>query len=74
MEHRESQPHLGWNRPLEVFLSHALLKQAHVEPVAQDHVQLSFDYLQGWRLHNFSGQSVLVSSHPHISRCSERPS
>ena len=27
-----------------------LLKQGHLEPVAQDHVQMAFEYLQGWIL------------------------
>ena len=26
-----------------------LLKQGHLEPVAQDHVQMAFEYLQRWR-------------------------
>ena len=29
-----------------------LLKQGHVEQVAQDHVQMAFEYLQGCRLHD----------------------
>jgi len=32
-----------------------LLKQGHLKPVAQDCVQVAFEYLQGWRLHNLSG-------------------
>nr|XP_009479083.1 PREDICTED: transmembrane protein C5orf28 homolog [Pelecanus crispus] len=42
-----------------------LLKQAHVEPVAQHHVQTAFEYLQGCRLPNLSGQPVPVHSHHH---------
>ena len=37
-----------------------LLKQ-----VAQDRVQMAFEYLQGGRLHNLPGQLVPVLSHPH---------
>ena len=42
-----------------------LLKQDHLELVAQDSVQLGFEYLQGWRLHTLPGQAVPVLSHPH---------
>ena len=45
-----------------------LLKQGHVEGVAQDCVQMAFEYLQGWRLHNLSGQPVPVLSHPHSEK------
>jgi len=31
------------------------LKQGHLGAVAQDHVQVAFEYLQRWRLHNPSG-------------------
>jgi len=40
-----------------------LLKQGHLELVAQDHVQVAFDCLQEWRLHNLSGQPVAVFTH-----------
>jgi len=36
-----------------------LLMQSHLEVVAKDHVQIAFEYLQGWRLHNKSGQPTL---------------
>jgi len=29
-----------------------LLKQVHLETLAQHHVQAAFQYLQGWRLHD----------------------
>lgn len=45
-----------------------LLKQGHLEPVAQDHVQMAFEYLQGWRLDNFSGQPVPVLGHPYSEK------
>lgn len=32
--------------------------------VAEDHVQTALEYLQGWRLHNLSGQPVPVCSYP----------
>lgn len=38
-------------------------KQSQLEQAAQDHVQLDFEYGQGWRLHHFSGQPVVVFSH-----------
>jgi len=41
-----------------------LLKQGHLELIAQDHVQVAFECLQGQRLHIISGQPVLVLSHP----------
>jgi len=42
-----------------------LLKQGHLELLVQDHVQTAFEYLQGWRFHNFPGQLVPALSHPH---------
>ncbi|KAK4806816.1 hypothetical protein QYF61_005612 [Mycteria americana] len=45
-----------------------LLKQGYLEPVAQDHVQTAFEYLQGGRLHNLSGQPFPVLSHPHSQK------
>ncbi|KAK4826745.1 hypothetical protein QYF61_010998 [Mycteria americana] len=42
-----------------------LLKQGHLDLLAQDYVQPPFEYVQGWRLHNLSGQPVPVLSHPH---------
>ena len=41
-----------------------LLKQGHLDLVTQDHVQTAFEYLQGWRLRNLSGQRVPALSHP----------
>ena len=45
-----------------------LLKKGYLKLVAQDHVQMSFEYLQGWRLRNLSGQAVQVLSHPHSEK------
>ena len=42
-----------------------LLKQGLLEWVTQDHVQMAFEYLQGWRLHSLIGQPLPVLSHPH---------
>lgn len=35
-----------------------LLKQGQLEQIARDCVQLGFGFLYGWRLNNFSGQSL----------------
>lgn len=35
---------------------------------AQGHVQMAFQYLWGWRLHDSSGQPVPVLSHPHSEK------
>jgi len=43
-----------------------LLKQGYLEPVAQD--QMEFEYLQGGRLYNLSGQPVPALSHPHSKK------
>ena len=44
------------------------LKQGHLQPVVQDHVQRAFNYLQGWRLHNLSGHPVPVLGHLHSEK------
>jgi len=41
-----------------------LLKQADLQPVAQDCVQLDVEYLQGQTIHSLSGQPVPVLVHP----------
>ena len=41
-----------------------LLKQVHLEQVAQDYVQVSFENLHGGRLHSPSGQPVPVLCQP----------
>ena len=45
-----------------------MLKLGHLEPVAQDHVQTAFGYLQGWTLHNLSGHPVPVLGCPHSEK------
>ena len=44
-------------------------KQGHLEPVAQGHVQTSFEYLQAWRRHKLPGQAVLVLSSLTVKTC-----
>jgi len=34
----------------------------------QDCVQMTFEYLQGWKLHNLLGQLVPMPSHPHSEK------
>lgn len=58
----------SWKRPLECIWPNPLLKQGHLGPVAQDYVQMVFEYLQGRRLYNHSGQPVPVLSHPHSTK------
>ena len=41
-----------------------LLKQGHLEPAGQDHVQTAFEYLQGGRLHNLLWLLVPVFRYP----------
>jgi len=43
----------------------SLVKGVHLELIAQDRVQMAFEYLQRWQLHNLSGQPVPLLSHPH---------
>jgi len=45
-----------------------LLRQCHLELVAWDHVQMAFEYLQGWRLHKLPGQPVPVLGDPHSEK------
>jgi len=48
--------------------SNSLLKQGHLDQVAQDHAQSGSECLQGWRLHNLSVRSVPVFDHPHSKK------
>jgi len=41
-----------------------MLKQGHLELVAQDHVQAAFEFLQRWRHHSLPRQPVPVLGHP----------
>lgn len=47
----ESQNGRGWKGPLEITQSNPPAKQGHLEHIAQDGIQVGFDYLQR-RLHN----------------------
>ena len=60
----ESQDGRGWKGPLWIIWSNSLPKQGHPEQVAQDLVQVGFEYLQSRRLHNLPGQPVPVLRHP----------
>jgi len=40
-------------------------KQCHLESVAEDCVQMAFESVQAWNLHNLPGQPVPVFSHLH---------
>lgn len=46
----------------------SLLKQCQLEQFALDHVQLGFEYLHWWWLHNPSGWPVPVFFHPHCTK------
>lgn len=48
----DSQNGRGWKRTLEIIESNPLIKQAHTQQAAQDHVQAG----PGRRLPNLSGQ------------------
>lgn len=50
-------------RHLEIMWSKPMLKQDHLNLVAEDHVQLCFKYLQGWRFCNLFEQRVLMFDH-----------
>lgn len=43
--------------------SNPLLKQGQLEQVAQDHIQMGFECLHWWRMHNLSVQSIPVFDH-----------
>lgn len=44
------------------------LRLGHLELLAQDCVQMTFKYFQGWRLHSFSGQCMPVLGHLHSKK------
>lgn len=58
----------GWNGHLQIILSNLPLRQGHLEPLAQDHAQAGFDYLQGRSFHNLSEQPVPALGHPHSEK------
>jgi len=51
-----------WSAPI------TLLEQGHVEQPAQNDVQMDFEYLQGKKLHNPSGQPVSGINPPHSKK------
>jgi len=53
-----------------IFCPAPLLKQDHLDPIAQYQVQTGFDYLQAWRLYKLFGQSVPVLGHSQIKKMS----
>lgn len=61
----QSQDGWGQKGSLEVKPETSPAAQAHLEPVAQDHLQMAFEDLQRWRLHHVSGQAVPGLSHSH---------
>lgn len=42
-----------------------LFMQGDLEQIAQNHIQVGFEYLHKWKFHNLSGQNALVFDHPH---------
>jgi len=60
----ESQNGLACKGPLEVILSNPLTQAGPPRAGCQGCVQMAFEYLQGWRLHNLPGQPVPVLGHP----------
>lgn len=40
--------------------SNPLLKEGQLEQVAQDHIQMDFEWLHWWRMHKLSVQSIPV--------------
>ena len=47
------------------LVRHLCLKQGQLELVSQGHTQMTFEYLQGWRLHHLAQQPVPALSLPH---------
>lgn len=50
-----------------------MLKQGHLEQVAQDHGRAAFEYLQRWRPHSLSGQYVPVFDYIHGNKAKPKP-
>lgn len=59
----DPQSSLGWKETLWTFLLNPWTKQGQPNQIAQDCVQSSAEYLQGWDI-NFSKQHVPVFKHP----------
>lgn len=54
------------------LVQHVCSEQGYLELIAQNPVQMAFDYLQAWRLH-FSGRSVPVLDHSYSKKPSPHP-
>ncbi|KAK4821719.1 LOW QUALITY PROTEIN: hypothetical protein QYF61_000262 [Mycteria americana] len=54
--------------PKPVALHGVVVTQGHlpIDQVAQSPIQPVLEHFQGWGIHNFSGQPVPASHHPHI--------
>lgn len=55
----------AWKRPVEVIWPNSLVKQGHLGHFAQHHLQMTFQRLQGGRLHSLSEQPVPALSYFH---------
>ncbi|KAK4825514.1 hypothetical protein QYF61_000027, partial [Mycteria americana] len=62
----ESQNHIGWKRPLRSSSPtiNLTLPRPPLHHVSKYLIQMSFKYLQGWRLNHFPGQSVPMLDNP----------
>lgn len=54
-----------WKEPLDVICSNLPTKARSLTSIGQDHIQVVFEHLKGWRLLNCPGQTVPVLGHPH---------
>lgn len=57
----------GWGckGPLELICSNTLFKKGHLEPVAHNHVRVTFVCLQEWGPYHLPGQPMTVLGYPH---------
>jgi len=58
---------VGRNHLLHL-VKNPLLKQGHLDPVAQDHIQVVIEYLQVWKNHNVPEQPEPLLNHPHSKK------
>jgi len=61
----ESQNPRCWKGLQEIIQSKSPAKAGSLEYIAQESVQVGFEYLQRGKLPNLLGQPVLVLCHPH---------
>lgn len=73
----QKQNNLSCKGPLEIIRSNLFLKAepalklepaSKLDQVAQGHIQSSFEYLQGQRFRNLSGQPIPVLDHPYFEK------